>query len=341
MENKKKTPVGLIIALLIFCVLLGGLGAGVLHVLRAPSGTQNEVIVSDSDTENADHTPSIAEAVVESEESSVQSAESGNAPAADFGKDGKDAAAASEASAQKSGAGADVSGPEAAPSAAASSSAPAAAEAVPAAGEVRMGDAQGELEDGTPVALVGVDLNAPTIRSMTDPAFFQGCPERIVKLLTPNPYSRSQDRLESVNDIVIHYVGNAGSSAMENRDYFESLQDGSTSASSHFIVGLEGEIVQCVPLSEIAYATKNRNVDTISIEICHPDADGKFSDVTYRSAIRLTAWLCKAFGIGPEHVIRHYDVTGKLCPLYYVEHPDAWEQFLSDVRTEYEQNAST
>ena len=324
MENKKKTPVGLIIALLIFCVLLGGLGAGVLHVLRTPTGTQNEVIVSD--TENADHAPSIAEAVVESEESSARSAESGAGP--------------------------DVSGVEAALSAAASSQAPAApetasstepaaAEAVPAAGEVRMGDAQGELEDGTPVALVGVDLNAPTIRSMTDPAFFQGCPERIVKLLTPNPYSRSQDRLESVNDIVIHYVGNAGSSAMENRDYFESLQDGSTSASSHFIVGLEGEIVQCVPLSEIAYATKNRNVDTISIEICHPDADGKFSDVTYRSAIRLTAWLCKAFGIGPEHVIRHYDVTGKLCPLYYVEHPDAWEQFLSDVRTEYEQNAST
>ena len=319
MENKKKTPVGLIIALLIFCVLRGGLGAGVLHVLRTPTGTQNEVIVSD--TENADHAPSIAEAVVESEESSARSAESGAGPDVSGAEAALSAAASSQAPAA----------PETA-----SSTEPAAAEAVPAAGEVRMGDAQGELEDGTPVALVGVDLNAPTIRSMTDPAFFQGCPERIVKLLTPNPYSRSQDRLESVNDIVIHYVGNAGSSAMENRDYFESLQDGSTSASSHFIVGLEGEIVQCVPLSEIAYATKNRNVDTISIEICHPDAD-----VTYRSAIRLTAWLCKAFGIGPEHVIRHYDVTGKLCPLYYVEHPDAWEQFLSDVRTEYEQNAST
>lgn len=324
MENKKKTPVGLIIALLIFCVLLGGLGAGVLHVLRTPTGTQNEVIVSD--TENADHAPSIAEAVVESEESSARSAESGAGPDVSGAEAALSAAASSQAPAA----------PETA-----SSTEPAAAEAVPAAGEVRMGDAQGELEDGTPVALVSVDLNAPTIRSMTDPAFFEGCPERIVKLLTPNPYSRSQDRLESVNDIVIHYVGNAGSSAMENRDYFESLQDGSTSASSHFIVGLEGEIVQCVPLSEIAYATKNRNVDTISIEICHPDTDGKFSDVTYRSAIRLTAWLCKAFGIGPEHVIRHYDVTGKLCPLYYVEHPDAWEQFLSDVRTEYEQNAST
>ena len=314
MENKKKTPVGLIIALLIFCVLLGGLGAGVLHVLRTPTGTQNEVIVSD--TENADHAPSIAEAVVESEESSARSAESGAGPDVSGAEAALSAAASSQAPAA----------PETA-----SSTEPAAAEAVPAAGEVRMGDAQGELEDGTPVALVGVDLNAPTIRSMTDPAFFEGCPERIVKLLTPNPYSRSQDRLESVNDIVIYYVGNAGSSAMENRDYFESLQDGSTSASSHFIVGLEGEIVQCVPLSEIAYATKNRNVDTISIEICHPDADGKFSDVTYRSAIRLTAWLCKAFGIAPEHVIRHYDVTGKLCPLYYVQHEDAWTALKNDI----------
>ena len=34
-----------------------------------------------------------------------------------------------------------------------------------------------------------------------------------------------------------------------------------------------------------------------------------------------------------ETVIRHYDVTGKLCPLYYVEHEDAWQQFKADVDT--------
>lgn len=37
-------------------------------------------------------------------------------------------------------------------------------------------------------------------------------------------------------------------------------------------------------------------------------------------------------GIGRDRVIRHYDVTGKLCPLYFVEHLEAWEAFLADVR---------
>ena len=32
-----------------------------------------------------------------------------------------------------------------------------------------------------------------------------------------------------------------------------------------------------------------------------------------------------------EHIIRHYDVTGKECPLYYVEHEDKWEEFRDDV----------
>lgn len=54
---------------------------------------------------------------------------------------------------------------------------------------------------------------------------------------------------------------------------------------------------------------------------------------TYESVIRLTAWLCNKFGLTSEQVIRHYDVTGKLCPLYYVEHEDAWQQFKADVDT--------
>ena len=49
--------------------------------------------------------------------------------------------------------------------------------------------------------------------------------------------------------------------------------------------------------------------------------------------IQLTAWLCAKFGLTSENVIRHYDVTGKMCPLYYVEHEDAWQQFKADVDT--------
>ena len=47
---------------------------------------------------------------------------------------------------------------------------------------------------------------------------------------------------------------------------------------------------------------------------CHPGADGKFTDETYDSLVKLTAWLCKQLDLSPKDVIRHYDVTGKACP---------------------------
>lgn len=156
-----------------------------------------------------------------------------------------------------------------------------------------------------------------------------------VNLLTPNPYSRPELPLTEVNGIVVHYVANPCSTARENRNYFESLKDqtGSnpTSVSSHFVIGLEGEVVQCIPLSEVAYASNNRNSDTISIECCHPDETGKFYNSTYDTLVELCAYLCREFDLKPENVIRHYDVTGKICPKYYVEHEDAWEQFHKDV----------
>ena len=153
--------------------------------------------------------------------------------------------------------------------------------------------------------------------------------------LTPNPYSRPQKPLTEVKGIVVHYVANPCSTARENRNYFESLKDQTgadkTSASSHFVIGLEGEVVQCIPLSEVAYASNNRNSDTISIECCHPDETGKFYDSTYQSLVELTAYLCREFALKPDAVIRHYDVTGKICPKYFVDHEDAWKTFLNDV----------
>ena len=152
-----------------------------------------------------------------------------------------------------------------------------------------------------------------------------------------NEWSRPGTPLEDINAVVIHYVGNPGTTARANRNYFASLSSGEegTYASSHFVVGLEGEVVQCVPLTEIAYASNGRNGDTVSIEVCHPDETGVFSPVTYDRAVELTAWLCREFKLDPEKdVIRHYDVTGKECPRYYVENPDAWEQFKADVAAE-------
>ena len=86
----------------------------------------------------------------------------------------------------------------------------------------------------------------------------------------------------------------------------------------------------------MAYASNNRNSDTISIECCHPDETGKFYDSTYQTLVNLCAYLCVEFDLKPDDVIRHYDVTEKLCPLYYVEHPEAWDAFRADVAAKME-----
>ena len=157
-------------------------------------------------------------------------------------------------------------------------------------------------------------------------------PEIDVQLLDINEYSRPGIESDGITGIVIHYTANPGSTAQENRDYFEGLKDShETSASSNFVVGLEGEIIQCVPTWEVAYASNERNKDTISIECCHPDETGKFTEETYQSMVQLTAWLCRKYSLTADTVISHYDVTGKNCPKYFVENEEAWANFKEDV----------
>ena len=149
-----------------------------------------------------------------------------------------------------------------------------------------------------------------------------------IKLIDVDGTSRRGEELEDVQDIVIHYVGNPGTTAEQNRCYYCNPE---SSVSSHFLIGLDGEILQCLPLYEKSSATNWRNADTISIEVCHPDDSGQFTGATYASLVRLTAWLMDACGLGQDHIIRHYDVTGKECPKYFVVNEQAWEQFKSDA----------
>lgn len=150
--------------------------------------------------------------------------------------------------------------------------------------------------------------------------------------LTPNPYSRPQDALSTVTQLYVHYTANPGTSARQNRDYFEGLaQTGLASASAHFVIGYEGEIVQCIPLNEMAYAVIGENDHSISIECCYLDQDGKFTDATYQSLLKLLGWLMEEYNLDVSDVKRHYDAGGKLCPLYYAEHEDAWEQLKQDL----------
>lgn len=157
-------------------------------------------------------------------------------------------------------------------------------------------------------------------------------PDVDVQLLTINDWSRPGEYVDAIEKVVIHYLGNPRTTAQQNHDYFESLKDlQDTSMSANFIVGLDGEIIECVPPGEIAYASNSMNHLSVSIENCHLDTTGRFTEATYESLVHLTAWLVEEYGLERDDIIRHYDVTGKECPIYYVQNEDKWEEFKDDV----------
>jgi N-acetylmuramoyl-L-alanine amidase len=165
-------------------------------------------------------------------------------------------------------------------------------------------------------------------------------------LLTKNRYSRPCTLLKSVKGIVIHWVANPGSTAIANWNYFESLKTqvppkDDRFASAHYIIGLNGEVIQCAPDKEICYhvgadrytnpalqrLSSYPNNCTVGIELCHPDASGRFTGETLQSCRELVSSLLLKYGLGKEDIWRHFDVTGKICPKYFVEHTDEWDAF--------------
>lgn len=159
--------------------------------------------------------------------------------------------------------------------------------------------------------------------------------------LDKNKYSRPGTKRNKTTKIAWHYVGNPGSSANANRNYFNNAPNHKTSASSHYIIGLEGEIIYCVPEDEIAYTTNSANSYSIGIEMCHLDSSGKFNSLTYNAAVELGVDLAKRYKLNPlTDFIRHYDVTKKCCPKYWVDNNSAWEKFKQDVNNKLKVNNS-
>ena len=158
-------------------------------------------------------------------------------------------------------------------------------------------------------------------------------PDWTEDFLTISEYSRPGEPLGEVNNIFVHYTANIRTSAAQNRSYFENLKDNHDvpGASAHFIIGIEGEILQIVPLDESAYAVQTRNADSISIECCYKYENGQFTQETYDSLIKLLAWLVDTYDLETDDILRHYDCGGKKCPLYYVENEDAWRILKKDV----------
>ena len=153
-------------------------------------------------------------------------------------------------------------------------------------------------------------------------------------LLSVSRYARPGEKLDSVDEIIIHANNTIGRTAQEQRDYYESLKNkknDSERQSMHFIVDLDGKIYQCVPTNEIVLAVPGSTFKSLSIEYCITGQNGTMSAATYTSLCKLIATLCKEYDLTEKNVVRHYDKTNVSCPLFFIDEAN-WEQFKSDVK---------
>lgn len=149
-------------------------------------------------------------------------------------------------------------------------------------------------------------------------------------------------RTDSIKYIVIHYTANNGDTAKNNLDYFTNPLEKKSSA--HYFVD-ENEVCQSVKDTDTAYHCgantykhkSCRNSNSIGIELCsRKDANGKyyFKDKTITNAVAITKELMQKYNIPVANVVRHYDVTGKICPAPMVNDEKLWKEFLSMLSNE-------
>ena len=162
----------------------------------------------------------------------------------------------------------------------------------------------------------------------------------INKLLTTTNFRKGSNKQNKY--LVIHFVGASGG-AEDNCKYFKTQYRG---ASAHYFVGHKGEVWQSVLDNNIAwhcgttgtYKHKDcRNDNSIGIELCcRKDAKGVwyFEDATVKAAIELAKELMKKYNIPVKNVLRHYDITGKICPAPYVYNntKHTWDNFLKELQ---------
>lgn len=172
-------------------------------------------------------------------------------------------------------------------------------------------------------------------------------------LLPINQFTRPGKKLVSIKGIVIHWTGSPAGTAEGHAKYFHNLskQDPDDSkwdryASAHYFVGLHGEVVQLIPDNEMAYHvgakeyiqgalnkfnTTYPNNCLIGVEMCHPTEDGHFTDETYATTVQLVAHMLEKYDLTVSDVVRHHDVTGKICPKWFVSYYHLWEEFKRDI----------
>ncbi len=162
-----------------------------------------------------------------------------------------------------------------------------------------------------------------------------------MKKITANSHSyaaKKRNRKE-VKYIIIHYTGNTGDTAIDNGRFFKRQTD--REAGAHFFIDREGVIVKSVALNRSAWAVGGKklnaggkmhgiitNANSVSIELC--DNAGKDPSVNQIKAVKKCIKYIRKYCKNATAVYRHYDVTGKYCPIRMIDN-NPWKDFLFKI----------
>ena len=162
---------------------------------------------------------------------------------------------------------------------------------------------------------------------------------RIDRNITEMNFTRGGEG-RSIGYIVIHYTGNDGDTARSNTEFFKRIYRG---ASAHYFID-ESSVWQCVEDGNIAWHcgtsgvyvhNRCRNSNSIGIELCsRRDSEGRyyFARGTVENAAELIKALMEKYKIPARNILRHYDITGKICPEPYVRDKAAWQGFVEALK---------
>ncbi len=166
-----------------------------------------------------------------------------------------------------------------------------------------------------------------------------------IKEMLAHQSNYNKGRKSSIQYIVVHYTANNGDRAESNGNYFAQPN---RNASAHYFVD-ESNVVQSVKDTDTAWHCgaksykhpKCRNDNSIGVEMCsEKDQNGQYyiNEQTQNTAIELIKVLMAKYSVPIGNVIRHYDVTGKMCPEPFVRNQVQWLDFKKRLSEQKEEN---
>lgn len=153
--------------------------------------------------------------------------------------------------------------------------------------------------------------------------------------LNINEMTRTGEKIKKVENIILHSIGNVNTTLKMCKKEIDNLSnEGNVYFSLHYIIDKEGNTLNCIPEDEISLSCRKIDINYYAISIgCIPrDESGRFSKKTIDSLVTLTSSLCKKYNLEKKNILRHYDITLKRCPMYYVDNCVMFEEIKRKIK---------